>query len=1033
MRGLLQGQQVLSLQRNWQVEDMDESSLHWRHQLASTLLVVLALSALCQPGLLIGAGIAATTFLWRGLSAWLRWIAALAMAGLAFHLLSYAIWVWPERLAATSAIASWPPSWSFHPSVASMGKTLVDEALAGPLWLLALLWEEKVRTGRLSHAVMRDTKEKLAYQKAFAARISPNGGVVAMTHSDGALTLGIESTSKRAFDLTLPTSLARHVTVLGKTGSGKTTTALRLMQGALTAGYPVVVVDAKGLGSLRRNAEAIAAALPFQVVAPGDPKTLRYNPCSGTPSQVSNKLVGAFAFGPEAEIYKNIVQETLPIVVRALLVTQQPVTLANISEALDMKAMLGLAARVGDKDDAARQLLVSFSNRGSLYNSAFAGMRARLGALMHGEFGEVFASDGPAPTLDLAGAFTNPGITYISLPAMASSEDVGLMARVLVQDIKQVAAARLRNDATVPALLVLDEFAALQEANQLNDLLLQAREAGIACVVCTQFLPPASEAPLLRNALMGAGLFIAHQCGAEDAEPVAKLFGTEARLDWTAQVDNQTGYSEKGTVRPVHEYVVHPDTLRNLPRGKAAVRSDVDTLRIASVDIALPAASTNGELVVQHQAPTAAQPPQATPSPGTTETGTPTSFKRAFVRAIAGDGVLLWAVALLIGWEGFFQWALAALYGGFTATLFLEVQLGAHSYLGLRGGGAILAVIVTAVLGIGGGAVAGILAFPLFAVVWIAQNFQAGILWAGFGLAVALAIVYSMYLTERSAGIRGYRLLTSAERDFVLPIYQQVAAELEVSDPPRLLIADSPMPGAGAHLTTITLTTALLMRPQSEVAAVLAHELGHHMHGHALRLRLAWASALPIVVLYSIGLTLRDTQPGQAQLPRTPLGVDPVQFHQQLFSAGVSSARSVVALAPRLIGDVAYFVAWPAMHLMLLPFMAAASRRMELEADAVVARIGGAEHLMSHLRLAQFADWTHGGWEAFGVKTHPPVAVRIDHLSGKPRRSTLDPVTRVLDRVIILATVRELLLALFAGGIVGQVLLLVLGYWPLHS
>src|SRR5487761_1136913 len=357
MRGLLQGQQVLSLQRNWQVEDMDESSLHWRHQLASTLLVVLALSALCQPGLLIGAGIAATTFLWRGLSAWLRWIAALAMAGLAFHLLSYAIWVWPERLAATSAIASWPPSWSFHPSVASMGKTLVDEALAGPLWLLALLWEEKVRTGRLSHAVMRDTKEKLAYQKAFAARISPNGGVVAMTHSDGALTLGIESTSKRAFDLTLPTSLARHVTVLGKTGSGKTTTALRLMQGALTAGYPVVVVDAKGLGSLRRNAEAIAAALPFQVVAPGDPKTLRYNPCSGTPSQVSNKLVGAFAFGPEAEIYKNIVQETLPIVVRALQVTNQPVTLANISEALDPKSMLGLAARVGDKDDAARQLL----------------------------------------------------------------------------------------------------------------------------------------------------------------------------------------------------------------------------------------------------------------------------------------------------------------------------------------------------------------------------------------------------------------------------------------------------------------------------------------------------------------------------------------------------------------------------------------------------------------------------------------------------------------------------------------------------
>lgn len=49
------------------------------------------------------------------------------------------------------------------------------------------------------------------------------------------------------------------------------------------------------------------------------------------------------------------------------------------------------------------------------------------------------------------------------------------------------------------------EFAALREAAQLNDLLLQAREARICCVVCTQFLPSPTDAQALRHALLSAG------------------------------------------------------------------------------------------------------------------------------------------------------------------------------------------------------------------------------------------------------------------------------------------------------------------------------------------------------------------------------------------------------------------------------------------------------------------------------------------------------------------------------------------------
>jgi hypothetical protein len=47
----------------------------------------------------------------------------------------------------------------------------------------------------------------------------------------------------------------------------------------------------------------------------------------------------------------------------------------------------------------------------------------------------------------------------------------------------------------------------------------------------------------------------------------------------TAQVDYETGTSEKGSVRQVEEYHVHPNDLRSLPVGVAAVLSRVSSRR----------------------------------------------------------------------------------------------------------------------------------------------------------------------------------------------------------------------------------------------------------------------------------------------------------------------------------------------------------------------------------------------------------------------------------------------------------------------
>jgi len=84
--------------------------------------------------------------------------------------------------------------------------------------------------------------------------------------------------------------------------------------------------------------------------------------------------------------------------------------------------------------------------------------------------------------------------------------------------------------------------------------------------------------------VLQAGLLVVHRLEAQDAEELAAQFGTKSAWKVTQQIDWETGTTAKGSVRDVEEYVVHPNLLRRLPVGQAAVRS-VTTDRHAIVNI----------------------------------------------------------------------------------------------------------------------------------------------------------------------------------------------------------------------------------------------------------------------------------------------------------------------------------------------------------------------------------------------------------------------------------------------------------------
>ena len=332
---------------------------------------------------------------------------------------------------------------------------------------------------------------------------------------------------------------------------------------------------ATGWSSLTARVQASAASrelasrhsIPFTLVDPHDRKTAGYDPCSGSPAEVANKLIGSFTFSGEAEIYKQVAMEVIPVICRALKASRTPITLDAIYETLNK----GGLSRLGRKDGAEeyRHRLEDLEESGGVGAAGYAGLQRRLGALMEGTFHEIFRK---RPAINWKRQLSSPHVTYLSLSATAAGEDVELFGRVITQDLKQVCDDRMRairkGEDVKPVLIIYDEFAALREATQIVDLLLQAREARAPLVVATQIVP---IDPAIRRPLMSAGVLIVHRLEAEDAEPMAAQFGTKSVPKITAQIDFETGTSEKGSARLVEEFVIHPNDLKELPVGMAAV------------------------------------------------------------------------------------------------------------------------------------------------------------------------------------------------------------------------------------------------------------------------------------------------------------------------------------------------------------------------------------------------------------------------------------------------------------------------------
>ena len=408
-------------------------------------------------------------------------------------------WCWPFGLLIPNRLYDLLPPSSALPVGHAVWRSAVVEMQAGPLLLLAVEAFGAIRERTLTSGIFLQAQDRLAGERQstksllggrlhqYASVVSPARTLLLhdTDHPSGGIRLGaLRDNRRKPFDLAL-SEMRLHTFLPGATGSGKTTTLERLADGALGCGAGLVVIDCKG-GGLGASARKLAArhGLPFVVVDPDDPATIGYNPCSGSGADVANKLIGSFTFGEAGEIYKQVGMHVVPIIVRGIVSAGLPMTLRQLAESCAPNGLRLLAHKVKDEQlqDELTNLLDDTDTAGK---SGVISLQHRFGALLQGSFGPLFTAK---KVLDWEDTFARPSVVYICLSATAASEDVDLMGRVLIQDLKQACARRLRavsnGETRAPVLCAIDEFAALKEARQIIDLLLQARQAAmpLGCV-----------------------------------------------------------------------------------------------------------------------------------------------------------------------------------------------------------------------------------------------------------------------------------------------------------------------------------------------------------------------------------------------------------------------------------------------------------------------------------------------------------------------------------------------------------------------
>ncbi len=238
-------------------------------------------------------------------------------------------------------------------------------------------------------------------------------------------------------------------------------------------------------------------------------------------------------------------------------------------------------------------------------------------------------------------------------------------------------------------------------------------------------------------------------------------------------------------------------------------------------------------------------------------------------------------------------------------------------------------------------------------------------LYLAAGVLLFLRPVQAVLLTR----LLGARRPTPEERAVLQPLWNEIAQANRLA-PRRFVLAVLPADelnayACGGHLVVVT-SWAVECLPRSELAGVLAHELGHHLGLHTVALTIGHWLSVPILVLARVGFFLQNVATAAT-------------------GSFVSHSAALTAVG-RLMAFVLRVVSWVFLAALLTSTAIGnvVGRRAEFQADRRVVAMGYGRELSAALRRAIAAG---GGerprtWGERLFATHPSARTRVARIDA---------------------------------------------------